>query len=271
MSLKFKHGPELEKTDQRAINGLLTVIGAGPGDVELITLKAINTLKNADVVLYDALVNAELLDYAPDAEHIFVGKRKGCYAYQQEQINELIVSRAKSRGHVVRLKGGDPFVFGRGAEEMEYAAKHGLNVDLVPGISSCLSVAANQHIPVTKRGAAESFWVITGTTKEHKLSLDVALAAKSNATVVILMGMSKLSQIVQLFKKEGKSDLPIAVIQNGTRDGEKIGVGTIASIEREVARQELANPAIIVIGEVVGHREKIYNIQKQYSLVAEEK
>ncbi|MGB6151503.1 MAG: uroporphyrinogen-III C-methyltransferase [Pricia sp.] len=247
--------------------GLLTVVGAGPGDIELITLKAVKALKNADVVLYDALVNPELLEHAPNAEHIFVGKRKGCYAYQQEQINELIVSRAKSHGHIVRLKGGDPFVFGRGAEEMEYAAKQGVDVAMVPGISSCVSVPAIQNIPVTKRGAAESFWVITGTTKEHKLSADVVLAAKSSATVVILMGMSKLSQIVELFKEEGKSDVPIAIIQNGTRKGEKVGVGTIASIEQEVERQELANPAIIVIGEVVRHRERILEIQEQYTVV----
>ncbi len=242
----------------------LTVIGAGPGDLELITLKAIKALRSASVVLYDALVDPELLEYAPNAEHIFVGKRKGCYSYQQEQINALIVSRAKSHGHVVRLKGGDPFVFGRGAEEMVYASEHGLEVAMVPGISSCLSVPAMQHIPVTKRGAAESFWVITGTTKEHKLSNDVRLAAQSNATVVILMGMSKLSQIVELFKKEGKSETPIAIIQNGTRKDEKVGVGTIASIENVVQKQQLTNPAIIIIGEVVRHREQILEIQQEY-------
>lgn len=242
----------------------LTVVGAGPGDVELITLKAIKALQNADVVLYDALVDTELLEYAPRAEQIFVGKRKGCYSYQQEQINELIVSRAKSHGRVVRLKGGDPFVFGRGAEEMEYAAAHGLEVALVPGISSCLSVPAAQNIPVTKRGSAESFWVITGTTKEHKLSNDIGLAAKSSATVVILMGMSKLPQIVELFKKEGRSKTPIAIIQNGTRANEKVGVGTIASIIKVVEIQQLTNPAIIIIGAVVRHRERILEIQEKY-------
>lgn len=234
--------------------GLLTVIGAGPGDPELITLKAIKALQSAQVVLYDALVNKQLLAYAQQAEKIFVGKRKGCYSYQQEQINELIVSRAKTHGNVVRLKGGDPFVFGRGAEEMEYAAQHGLETAMVPGISSCLSVPAAQHIPVTKRGAAESFWVITGTTKEHKLSNDVQLAAKSSATVVILMGMSKLSQIVELFKKEGKSETPIAIIQDGTTEREKIGIGKISTIASKVKEHQLANPAIIIIGEVVNHR-----------------
>ncbi|TDS10878.1 uroporphyrin-III C-methyltransferase [Maribacter caenipelagi] len=245
--------------------GRLTVVGAGPGDIELITLKAIKTLENADVVLYDALVNEELLDYAKNAELIFVGKRKGCYAYQQKQINELIVSRAKSAGHVVRLKGGDPFVFGRGSEEMEYAASHGLEVGMVPGISSSLSVPAYQNIPVTKRGSSESFWVITGTTKEHKLSVDVALAAKSSATVVILMGMSKLPQIVELFKGEGKADMPIAIIQNGTRDNEKVGVATIATIVDVVEKEKLSNPAIIIIGEVVKHREALVEAKNQYS------
>lgn len=241
----------------------LTVIGAGPGDTELITLKAIRILSGADVVLYDALVAPELLQHAPNAEHIFVGKRKGCYAYRQEQINELIVSLARARGHIVRLKGGDPFVFGRGAEEMHYAAKHGIKVDMVPGISSCISVPAALHIPVTKRGGAESFWVITGTTRNHELSSDVRLAAKSNATVVILMGMSKLRDISHLFKQEGKADLPVAVIQNGTRPDEKIAIGTIGTIVAMAKEKELSNPAVIIIGEVVTNRKQLLEVQEQ--------
>jgi len=242
----------------------LTVVGAGPGDLELITLKAIKALQDADVVLYDALVDSALLEYAFKAERIFVGKRKGCYAFQQDQINELIVQRAQSRGHVVRLKGGDPFVFGRGAEEITYAAKYGLEVAIVPGISSCIAVPAIQNIPVTKRGSAESFWVITGTTKEHKLSADIYLAAKSNATVIILMGMSKLSAIVELFIKENKSDTPVAIIQNGTKDEEQIGIGTINTIEGIVQKQKLTNPSIIVIGEVVNQRTQIIQISRQH-------
>ncbi|WP_439131900.1 uroporphyrinogen-III C-methyltransferase [Polaribacter sp.] len=244
----------------------LTVVGAGPGDADLITIKAIKALKSADVVLYDALVNEELLDYInPNAEQIFVGKRRGCYKYQQEQINELIVARAISNGHVVRLKGGDPFIFGRGAEEMEYAANFGLEVAMVPGISSAMAVAANQNIPVTKRGSAESFWVITGTTKEHKISQDIKLAAKSNATVVILMGMSKLPEIVQMFQKEGKNNLPVAIIQDGTTSREKFGIGTVDSIERIVTEKSLQNPAIIVLGEVVKHRQSILELQEFYA------
>ena len=242
----------------------LTVVGAGPGDPDLITLKAVKALKSADVVLYDALVNEELLDYInPNTELVFVGKRRGCYKYQQEQINELIVTRAKSDGHVVRLKGGDPFIFGRGAEEMEYAASYGLETAVVPGISSSLAVPAYQNIPLTKRGSTESFWVITGTTKQHKLSEDVALAAKSNATVVILMGMAKLPEIVKLFQAEGKNQLPVAIIQDGTTTREKVGIGTVNTIEQVVYENELSNPAIIVFGEVVSHRAQLAKVKSE--------
>lgn len=241
----------------------LTVVGAGPGDEDLITLKAIKAIESAKVILYDALINESLLKYASDdTELIFVGKRKGCYAFQQEQINELIVSKAKEKGHVVRLKGGDPFIFGRGAEEIDYVRQFGLETFVVPGISSSVAVPAYQGIPLTKRGASESFWVITGTTKKHQLSTDVALAAKSTATVVILMGMSKLSEIVRIFSEENKQGTAVAVIQNGTRDDENVGIGTIETIEKIVAEKQLANPAIIIIGDVVKERavlSSVYN------------
>ena len=229
----------------------LTVVGAGPGDVELITLKAIKALENADVILYDALVNEELLQYATTSEIIFVGKRFGCHAYNQDQINELIVSQAKQFGHVVRLKGGDPFVFGRGSEEIDYAEQFGLETAIVPGISSALGVPASNGISLTQRGIAESFWVITGTTSDHKLSKDVALASQSSATVVILMGMNKLDEIISIFQKNRTDNLPIAIIQNGTKDNEKKVVGTINTIKILVEEQQFSSPAIIVIGEVV--------------------
>jgi uroporphyrin-III C-methyltransferase len=241
--------------------GKLTIVGAGPGDPDLITIKAIKAITSADVILYDALINIDLLKYASsEAETIFVGKRKGCYTYQQEQINELIVSRAKSNGHVVRLKGGDPFIFGRGAEELDYAQQFGIETQMIPGISSALAVPAYQGIPLTKRGISESFWVITGTTKSHQLSNDVALAAKSKATVVILMGMGKLNEIVKVFLRENKQDIPVAIIQNGTTENEKFGVGTIETITQIVAEKQLSSPAIIVIGEVVKERVKLDSV-----------
>ena len=244
----------------------LTVVGAGPGDPELITLKAIKTIMSANVILYDALINNDLLDFAlPNAELIFVGKRKGCYVYQQEQINELIVSRAKSHGHVVRLKGGDPFIFGRGAEEIEYAKQFGVETYVVPGISSSFAVPAYQGIPLTKRGASESFWVITGTTKNHQLSNDIVLASKSSATVVILMGMSKLSEIVSVFSSEGKGNESVAIIQNGTTEREQTGFGTINTIESVVKEKQLSSPAIIVIGEVVKQRVELDSVKKEVS------
>ncbi|MFL1012011.1 uroporphyrinogen-III C-methyltransferase [Flavisericum labens] len=239
----------------------LTIVGAGPGDEDLITLKAIKAIESADVILYDALINEALLKYASvNAELIFVGKRKGCYAFQQEQINELIVSKAKEKGHVVRLKGGDPFIFGRGAEEIDYVRGFGLETFLVPGISSSMAVPAYQGIPLTKRGASESFWVITGTTKKHQISGDLALAAKSTATVVILMGMGKLGEIVRIFSEENKQDAPIAIIQNGTREDEKVGIGTISTIQGIVAEKQLSSPAIIVIGEVVKERAVLSSV-----------
>ncbi|WP_136481663.1 uroporphyrinogen-III C-methyltransferase [Cognatitamlana onchidii] len=246
----------------------LTVVGAGPGDEDLITLKAIKSIESADVVLYDALINESLLKYASeDAELIFVGKRKGCYAFQQEQINELIVSKAKERGHVVRLKGGDPFIFGRGSEEIDYVKPFGLETYMVPGISSALAVPAYQGIPLTKRGASESFWVVTATTKDHALSSDVALAAKSSATIVILMGMHKLHEIVKVFYAENKRNTPVAVIQNGTRDNENVGIGYIRNIQQIVNEKQLSAPAIIVIGEVVKQRAELDSI---YSKVVED-
>ena len=235
----------------------LTVVGAGPGDVELITLKAIKALENADVVLYDALVNEELLQYAAKAEIVFVGKRLGCHAYTQDQINELIVAMANRHGHVVRLKGGDPFIFGRGSEEIEYSEKLGLETAVVPGISSALGVPASVGISLTQRKVAESFWVITGTTSNHKLSKDVNLASKSAATVVILMGMHKLEEIIAIYQENRTDDLPIAIIQNGTKNSEQKVVGNISSIIKLVADKNISSPAIIVIGEVVKNTSKL--------------
>jgi len=234
---------------------MLTVVGAGPGDPDLITLKAIKAIQSADVILYDALINEGLLKYAlPNTETIFVGKRKGCYAFQQEQINELIVSRAKSHGHVVRLKGGDPFIFGRGAEEIDYVKQFDIKTFMVPGISSSFAVPAYQGIPLTKRGASESFWVLTGTTQFHELSKDIVLAAQSTATVVILMGMGKLNEIVEIYKSLEKKEVSIAIIQNGTTNEEKVGFGKIKNILQVVEEKQLSSPAIIVIGEVVQKR-----------------
>ena len=230
----------------------LTLVGAGPGDPELITIKGRQALLDADVILYDALVSPEILRSAPhEVKRIYVGKRKDKHTYSQDQINALIVDFAYTYGHVVRLKGGDPFVFGRGQEEIQYAETFNIETAYVPGISSSIAVPGLQGIPVTQRNVSESFWVITGTTRNGQISADVALAAQSTATVVILMGLSKLEQIVELFRKQQRHDTAIAIIQNGSLPTENLAIGTIDTIV-DIAREEhIASPAIIVIGDVV--------------------
>lgn len=230
----------------------LTLVGAGPGDPELITLKAIRTLERANVILYDALANDALLAYAPPACHIeYVGKRMGCHALSQAEINQRIIDLARRHGHVVRLKGGDPFVFGRAQEEIRAARAAGIAVAIVPGISSALAVPASQMIPLTCRGINESFWVTTGTTQDGSLSPDIALAARSSATVVMLMAMSKLEAITEIFRAAGKGQTPVAIIQNGTLPQARMVTGTVTDILFKVQHAGIGNPAIIMIGEVV--------------------
>ncbi|REE83137.1 uroporphyrin-III C-methyltransferase [Lutibacter oceani] len=245
----------------------VTLIGAGPGDPDLITVKGVKALQKAKVILYDALISRELLKYAPTAKKIFVGKRKGLHSFSQDEINELIVKSAFEYGNAVRLKGGDPFIFGRGSEEIEYIESFGISTEVISGISSSMAVPASQGISLTKRGVSESFWVITGTTSERKLSNDVFLAAQSTATVVILMGMSKLSEIVAIFKKFNKNEVPTAIIQNGTTKNEKLGFGTISTIEEVVVQKNLSSPAVIVIGEVVKESIKLRAFYESLNLV----
>jgi uroporphyrin-III C-methyltransferase len=242
---------------QNKIHPKLTLVGAGPGDPDLISVKGVAALGKADVVLYDALVNTELLKYAPvHVPKIFVGKRKGRHEYSQEQINALIADFSFTYGNVVRLKGGDPFVFGRGLEEIEYAEVFNIETEIIPGISSSIGVPGLQGIPVTHRGASESFWVITGTTSSGKLSHDVKLAAQTNATVVILMGVSKLGEIAEIYKKANKHEVPVAIIQNGSLPNENIALGTVNTINDSAREEKIGSPAVIVIGEVVRHHKQ---------------
>ena len=245
----------------------ISLVGAGPGDPELITLKAIKAIQNADVILYDALANDALLKYAsPKAVKQFVGKRFGCHALSQQEINYLIIEYALSHGRVVRLKGGDPFVFGRAMEEIDAARKAGIDVEVIPGISSALAVPASQMIPLTSRGINESFWVTTGTTQSGEISADIKLAAQSSATVIILMAMSKLEAIMEIFAEHGKSETPVAIIQNGTTDKEKMVIGKVKDIYYRAQYAGLSNPAIIMIGEVVNlHPSLVTEVAKSQS------
>ncbi|RYU96146.1 uroporphyrinogen-III C-methyltransferase [Emticicia agri] len=245
----------------------LTVVGAGTGDPELITLKAINALRQADVVLYDALINEDLLEYChPACQRIYVGKRGYEKSVSQDSINFLIAEKAFEKGHVVRLKGGDPFIFGRGNEEIAYAKERGIETNYIPGISSIMS-GGFYEIPLTARGVADGFWVITGTKSDKSLSNDIRLAAHSSATIVILMGMKKLGHISQIFREEGFGDTPAAIIQQASTPEQKIGIGQVKDLEAIASNQSLHNPAIIMIGEVVKQNniEHLYLIGQQYS------
>ena len=181
-----------------------------------------------------------------------------------------MIDYAINYGHVVRLKGGDPFVFGRGFEELDYAASYSIPATVVPGISSSISVPGLQHIPVTHRGLSESFWVVTGTTASGKISNDVYEAARSKATVVVLMGLHKLAEITEVFKKEGKNKVPVAIIQSGSTSNEKIVVGIVDTIVELAEENKITSPALIVFGEVVSLHPQFQPIKEFYDIVAEE-
>ncbi len=231
---------------------LISLVGAGPGDPELITVKGLKAIQSAQVILYDSLVNPDLLAEAPPhAELIYVGKRAGSHRFPQEQINQMLVDFALAKGHVVRLKGGDPFVFGRGFEEMTYAGTRGVRVQVIPGISSCIAVAGLQGVPITCRGINESFWVVTGTTRSGTISEDLHLAAQSSASIAILMGIRKLPQIAEMFQSLGKAELPCMVVQDGSGKEERWVLGTMKNIADLAREQQIGSPGIILAGEVV--------------------
>ena len=241
----------------------VTLVGAGPGDIELLTIKGLKAIQKADVILYDALVNEQLLLEAPNAKHIFVGKRKGFKAYSQDEINRLIVESAFEYGNVVRLKGGDSFVYGRGFEEIEFVEAFGIKTEVVPGISSSISVPALAGIPVTHRSVSNSFYVLTGTLSDGSFNPEFKNAVNSNGTVVVLMGLSKISNICELYRTHGKHNKSIAVISNGSLENQRTVVGKIDTIENIVKAESIQAPAIILIGEVVDLQKKYDSILKE--------
>ena len=236
-------------------NPTLSIVGAGPGDPELITIKGLKAIQKADIILYDALASKELLEHArPSCKLVYVGKRKGKKEFSQDEINQLIVFYATRYRYVVRLKGGDPNVFGRGHEELEYAARRGVNIEVVPGVSSSIAAPTAAGIPLTKRGVNESFWVLTGTLSSGELSNDIHLAAQSSATVIVLMGMSHLNAITSIFQDSRSPFEPIAIIQNATLPEQKVVTGTMLNIHEQVMENGISSPAVIVIGKVVNER-----------------
>ena len=238
----------------QSTRGKVYLVGAGPGDPELLTVKALHCLRRADVVVYDRLINAEILEEVrPGAERIFVGKGPGCHTMKQEHINDLLVAHARTGRVVVRLKGGDPFVFGRGGEEALALHNAGIPFEIVPGISSALAVPAYAGIPVTHREVASSFTVVTGhEDPRHAETVNWKALAALGGTLVILMGVATLPSITQHLLEAGLApETPAAIIQQGTVKQQRVVTGSLANIVERAALAHITSPAIIVIGAVV--------------------
>jgi uroporphyrinogen III methyltransferase/synthase len=237
------------------------LVGAGPGDPGLLTLRAAEVLRTADVLLYDALASDAVVAFAPPAcERIFVGKRGGDHAMTQSDIELLMVAKAREHGRVVRLKGGDPFVFGRGGEEAQALKDAGIAFEIVPGISSALAVPAYAGIPVTHRDYAASFTVLTGREDPTKgtSSHDWDKLADARRTLVILMGVGNLEEIVEQLVSHGLSPAtPAAVVQDGTRPSQRTITGTLATIAADAAAAEVAAPAVVIVGGVAAIRSQL--------------
>lgn len=247
-------------------NGKVYIVGAGPGDPDLITVKGLKAIQAADVILYDRLINQDLLDYAKrSAEMIYCGKLPNFHTLKQETIHHFLVKHAKSGKIVTRLKGGDPFVFGRGAEEAEALRAHNIPYEIIPGITAGISAPAYAGIPVTHREYSSSFTVITGHQRSSEgESIQWENVAKASDTLVIYMGMKNLPSICQRLKKHGRDEnTPVAVIQWGTTNEQRTVVGTLDTIEERVTTQAITNPSIIIVGEVVKLHDELAWFEKE--------
>lgn len=238
------------------VEGVVYLVGAGPGDPELITVRGLACLRQADVVIYDRLVHPSLLDEAPAwAERIFVGKASGRHTMRQDDINALMIERARAGQVVVRLKGGDPFVFGRGGEEMVACLKAGVRCEVVPGVTSAISVPASASIPVTYRGVASAFAVVTAHRADILDEVDWEALARVD-TLVVLMGVKRLPHVVSMLRQHGRAaETPVAVVERGTLPQQRVITGTLANIVQRARQADVRPPATIVIGNVVRLRE----------------
>ena len=243
------------------MNGKVYLIGAGPGDYQLLTMKACACLKRADVVVYDRLADDRILQYAPqDAEFIYVGKASSQHTMPQEKINQLLVDLAKAGKTVVRLKGGDPFVFGRGGEEALLLEENGIAFEIVPGVTSAISVPAYAGIPVTHRGVAASFAVVTGHEDPTKPDSDIhwQQLATATDTLVFLMGVANLPRITEKLIANGRNgDTPAAIIRWGTKKNQQVWTTTVADAADMVKRENIKPPCIFIVGNVVNLRKEL--------------
>jgi len=243
------------------MTGKVFIVGAGPGDPKLITLKAVESIKSADIVLYDRLVSKKIVAMIPKrAEKMYVGRDVGDDYKHQDTTNEMMVKFAKKNKVVVRLKGGDPFIFGRGGEEAEFLRKHKVKYEIIPGITSGIGSAEYSGIPLTHREYASSVVFVTGheDAKKSEGVVDWKRLAKAVDTIVIMMGLSRLEIISRKLISGGLSkNTPVAVIQNGTTDEHRMIKGTLANISKKVSESKIKPPSIIIVGKVVNLSDKI--------------
>ena len=231
------------------------LIGAGPGDADLITLKAVKALNKADVVLYDYLANEEILEHAPEsAKRIYVGKKAGEHYKTQDEINELIIAQARENENVVRLKGGDPFVFGRGGEEILALMENDIQFEVIPGVTSAIGAPTSLGLPVTHRALATSVTIVTGHEDPTKSEKQVKWDYTAD-TLIILMGIGNIKENTNEIMKYRAPDTPVSVIESGTLPKEIVVFGTL----EDISTTEINTPAILIIGEVVNLYKEIYN------------
>lgn len=233
--------------------GAVWLVGAGPGDVELLTVKALRLLQRAEVVVYDRLVSEAVMAEVPEsALSIDVGKQPGQHGLKQAQINQLLGDLARSGRNVIRLKGGDPFIFGRGGEEMVSLQQAGIRCEVVPGITAAVGCAAASGIPLTHRDCAQSLRLITGHGRRGEPQLDAAALAAVNQTLVFYMGLSWSASISAQLQAQGRDTAtPVAIIENGTRPDQRVLITTLGGLAETVAQEKPVSPSLLVVGEVV--------------------
>jgi len=238
--------------------GTVYLVGGGPGNPDLLTLRALRVLQHADVLLYDNLVSPAIIDLARrEAERIYVGKKAADHALKQEEINDLLVHLAKAGKRVVRLKGGDPFIFGRGGEEIETLASHRISFEVVPGVTAASGASAYAGIPLTHRDYAHSCVFVTGHLQDGEPELDWEALATPRQTIVIYMGVRALPRICERLIAHGLApDFPAAIVQGATRERQRVLPGTLATLAQIAAREKVKPPALVIVGEVVRLREK---------------